>query len=135
MGAGTLSEDHLAQFFSLCGLIVNVRINGQQGNSPRFGWGEFASVEVSCSIHCARSFLARLAHAFLTLIASLQSAQSALTYEQQVLGQGPLRVTGSKSSIHTSGWRPSQELLNYFLEQQRQSGAYMWTLSSYHRRS
>merc|ERR1719271_383357 len=69
----SLNEIHLAQYFSVCGEVVGVRIAGQASKS---GWVEFRTLE---------------------------AAQAALSLNGQILGANPLSITPSRSAIHHNG--------------------------------
>mmetsp|Transcript_25823 Transcript_25823/g.31314 ORF Transcript_25823/g.31314 Transcript_25823/m.31314 type:complete len:417 (+) Transcript_25823:113-1363(+) len=71
-----VSEQHLAQYFSVCGEVTAVRISGDGFNSTRYAWVEFAVLE---------------------------SAYGALSLDGQVLGSQQLRISPSKSAIQSNG--------------------------------
>ena len=71
-----LSETHIQHFFSNCGEVTAVRINGPMGSSPRNAWAEFTTIE---------------------------GMEMALTLDGQVMGTMPVKVARSRSSIHNNG--------------------------------
>eukprot|EP01087_Luapelamoeba_hula_P013553 TRINITY_DN386_c0_g1_i2.p1 TRINITY_DN386_c0_g1~~TRINITY_DN386_c0_g1_i2.p1 ORF type:complete len:534 (+),score=100.61 TRINITY_DN386_c0_g1_i2:75-1604(+) len=76
-----LTEDHLIQFFSVCGTVTQCRLCGDGRHPTRFAFVEFASVE---------------------------AATTALGLSGVTLGFSPLKVMPSKASIQsTASRRPS----------------------------
>ena len=75
----TVSEETLATFFSMCGAVFAVRLTppAPSGDSRR-AWVEFENLE---------------------------SARLALQYDSTVMGGSTLRVSASRSQIHTNGLR------------------------------
>ena len=80
----TVSEETLATFFSMCGAVFAVRLTppAPSGDSRR-AWVEFETLE---------------------------SARLALQYDSTVMGGSTLRVSASRSQIHTNGLRETVTL-------------------------
>jgi len=70
-----ITEFHLAQYFGVVGVVSAVRI-ASSGSSNRKAWVEFRDV---------------------------QSAEASFQLDNQVLGSHPIRITPSRSAIHTNG--------------------------------
>lgn len=76
-----VTEQHLAQYFSVCGEVTAVRISGDGVTQPRFSWVEFSTRE---------------------------SAYGALSLDGQMLGTQQLRISPSKSAIQSNGLLKTQ---------------------------
>eukprot|EP00191_Tetraselmis_sp_GSL018_P008332 CAMPEP_0177615486 /NCGR_PEP_ID=MMETSP0419_2-20121207/23475_1 /TAXON_ID=582737 /ORGANISM="Tetraselmis sp., Strain GSL018" /LENGTH=373 /DNA_ID=CAMNT_0019113135 /DNA_START=470 /DNA_END=1592 /DNA_ORIENTATION=+ len=72
----SINEYHLAQYFGVCGAVVAVRIAGSPAQLKRKAWVEFQD---------------------------LAAAQAAFQLDNQVVGSLAIRITPSKTVIHTNG--------------------------------
>eukprot|EP00240_Pyramimonas_obovata_P013917 CAMPEP_0118921952 /NCGR_PEP_ID=MMETSP1169-20130426/1066_1 /TAXON_ID=36882 /ORGANISM="Pyramimonas obovata, Strain CCMP722" /LENGTH=197 /DNA_ID=CAMNT_0006862759 /DNA_START=85 /DNA_END=675 /DNA_ORIENTATION=+ len=71
-----VTEQHLAQYFSVCGNVSAVRVSGDGLSQPRYAWVEFSTLE---------------------------AAHGALSLDGQTLGTQQLRISASKSAIQNNG--------------------------------
>ena len=73
---GQVTEQHLAQYFSVCGEVCAVRLSGDGRDAQRFAWVEFTTQE---------------------------SSQGSMSLDGQMLGTQQLRISASKCAIYVNG--------------------------------